>query len=329
MSDEIAIEADGLMKSYDSVPVLDGIDLRVARGSVFALLGPNGTGKTTTVRILATLVAPDGGRARVVGHDVLTQRHEVRRRISLTGQYAALDEPLTGRENLEMVGRLLALPGHAARARATELLVQFDLVEAGERRVGTYSGGMRRRLDLAASLIGHPDVVFLDEPTTGLDPRSRQAMWEIVTGLTASGVTVFLTTQYLDEADYLADRIAVLNGGRIVAEGTADELKSQVAGERLDLRLLDEATFEDLTDYLGPRAIQTDRSTLTVGVATDGDAAGIRRLLDELDPDRVRVTRFSVHKASLDDVFMTLTGHHTDTTERGDDPCLTTHTPTP
>jgi ABC-2 type transport system ATP-binding protein len=315
MSTEIAIEADGLIKSYDSVPVLDGIDLRVARGSVFALLGPNGAGKTTTVRILATLVAPDGGRAHVVGHDVVTQRHEVRRRISLTGQYAALDEPLTGRENLEMVGRLLALRGPAARARATELLVQFDLVGAGERRVGTYSGGMRRRLDLAASLIGRPDVVFLDEPTTGLDPRSRQAMWEVVTGLTASGVTVFLTTQYLDEADYLADRIAVLNSGRIVAEGTADELKRQVAGERLDLRLLDEATFEDLTDYLGPRAIQTDRSTLTVGVATDGDAAGIRRLLDELDPDRVRVTRFSVHKASLDDVFMTLTGHHTDTTE--------------
>jgi ABC-2 type transport system ATP-binding protein len=315
MSTEIAIEADGLIKSYDSVPVLDGIDLRVARGSVFALLGPNGAGKTTTVRILATLVAPDGGWAHVVGHDVVTERHEVRRRISLTGQYAALDEPLTGRENLEMVGRLLALPGHAARARATELLVQFDLVEAGERRVGNYSGGMRRRLDLAASLIGRPDVVFLDEPTTGLDPRSRQAMWEVVTGLTASGVTVFLTTQYLDEADYLADRIAVLNGGRIVAEGTADELKQQVAGERLDLRLLDETTFDDLTDYLGSRAIQADRSTLTVGVATDGDAAGIRRLLDELDPDRVRVTRFSVHKASLDDVFMTLTGHHTHTTE--------------
>jgi ABC-2 type transport system ATP-binding protein len=315
MSTEIAIEADGLIKSYDSVPVLDGIDLRVARGSVFALLGPNGAGKTTTVRILATLVAPDDGWAHVVGNDVVTQRHEVRRRISLTGQYAALDEPLTGRENLEMVGRLLTLPGHAARARATELLVQFDLVGAGERRVGTYSGGMRRRLDLAASLIGRPDVVFLDEPTTGLDPRSRQAMWEVVTGLTASGVTVFLTTQYLDEADYLADRIAVLDGGRIVAEGTADELKQQVAGERLDLRLPDESTFEDLTEYLGPRAIQTDRSALTVGVATDGDAADIRRLLDELDPDRVRVTRFSVHKASLDDVFMTLTGHHTDTTE--------------
>jgi ABC-2 type transport system ATP-binding protein len=295
--------------------VLNGIDLRVARGTVFALLGPNGAGKTTTVRILATLVAADGGRARVAGHDVVTERHQVRQRISLTGQYAALDEPLTGRENLEMVGHLLALPRRAARARAQELLGQFDLVEAGERRVGTYSGGMRRRLDLAASLIGRPDVVFLDEPTTGLDPRSRQAMWEIVTDLTEAGVTVFLTTQYLEEADSLANRIAVLDDGRIVAEGTADELKQQVGGQRLDLHVSDVTAFDELTDHLDGRAIHADRSTLTVGVATDGDAADIRRLLDELDPDHARIGRFSVHTASLDDVFMTLTGHHAATTE--------------
>jgi ABC-2 type transport system ATP-binding protein len=316
MANEIAIETYHLTKTYDTAgPVLDGIDLRVTRGTVFALLGPNGAGKTTAVRILATLVAPDGGHAQVAGHDVVTERHAVRRKISLTGQYAALDEPLTGRENLEMVGSLLALSPRAARARAQELLGQFDLLEAGERRVGTYSGGMRRRLDLAASLIGRPEVVFLDEPTTGLDPRSRQAMWEIVTGLTEAGVTVFLTTQYLEEADALADRIALLDGGRIVAEGTAVELKQQVAGQRLDLHVSGVAAFDELTGRLDGRAIGADRSTLTVGVATDGDAADIRRLLDELDPDHARISRFSVHTASLDDVFMTLTGHHTATTE--------------
>jgi ABC-2 type transport system ATP-binding protein len=245
----------------------------------------------------------------------VTERHEVRRRISLTGQYAAVDEPLTGRENLEMVGHLLALSSRAARTRAQELLRQFDLREAAERRVGTYSGGMRRRLDLAASLIGRPEVVFLDEPTTGLDPRSRQAMWEIVTGLTDAGVTVFLTTQYLEEADSLADRIAVLDDGRIVAEGTADELKQQVAGKRLDLHASDSVAFDELTDHLDDRAIHADRSALTVGVATDGHAADVRRLLDELDPDRARISRFWVHTASLDDVFMTLTGHHAATTE--------------
>jgi ABC-2 type transport system ATP-binding protein len=313
MFDDFAIESNRVQKSYGSERVLDGIDLRVPRGSVFAMLGPNGAGKTTTVRILATLVAPDAGRAQVAGHDVVTERHEVRRRISLTGQYAAVDEPQTGRENLEMIGRLLRMPAGAARARAAELLARFDLVEAGNRRVATYSGGMRRRLDLAASLVGDPEVVFLDEPTTGLDPRSRQAMWEIVTELTASGVTVFLTTQYLDEADALADRIAVLDGGRIVAEGTADELKQQVAGQRLDLYLADAAAFDDVSEHLGRRAISTDRPTLTVGVATDGAAADIRRVLDEIDPDGVRVDRFSLQQASLDDVFMTLTGQHTDT----------------
>jgi ABC-2 type transport system ATP-binding protein len=315
MLDELAIEANRLGKSYASGRVLDGIDLRVPRASVFAMLGPNGAGKTTTMRILATLLAPDDGRARVAGHDVVSERREVRRRISLTGQYAALDEPQTGRENLEMIARLLAMPAASARARANELLAQFDLVGAADRRVATYSGGMRRRLDLAASLIGRPEVVFLDEPKTGLDPRSRQAMWEVVTGLTASGVTVFLTTQYLDEADALADRIAVLDGGTIVAEGTADELKQQVTGQRLDLQLIDAAAFDAVGDDLGARAAFADRSTLTVGVGTDGAASEIRRLLDEIDPERARVARFSLRRASLDDVFMTLTGHHTDTTE--------------
>ncbi len=315
MFNEIAIETHELRKSYASRPVLDGVDLRVDRGTVFALLGPNGAGKTTTVRILATLLAPDAGRATVSGHDVVAERHAVRRLISLTGQYAALDEPLSGRENLEMLGRLLRLPARAARTRAAELLAQFDLIEAAERRVAAYSGGMRRRLDLAASLIADPEVVFLDEPTTGLDPRSRQAMWDVVTGLAKSGTTVFLTTQYLEEADRLAERVAVLDGGRIVAEGTADELKQRVGGQRLALRLANQQGFDQVRRYLGPRAIQADPSTLTLAFAMEGAATEIRELLDELDPERSRIDHFSVERASLDDVFMTLTGHPTDTTE--------------
>jgi ABC-2 type transport system ATP-binding protein len=228
------------------VSVLTGVDLRVERRSVFALLGPNGAGKTTTVRILATLTPPDAGRARVAGFDVVRDRHRVRRSISLTGQYAAVDELQTGEENLRMMGRLARLPRAQARRRARELLDQFDLADAGRRRVATYSGGMRRRLDLAASLVGRPSVIFLDEPTTGLDPRGRQAMWGVITGLAGSGVTVFLTTQYLEEADRLADRIALIDGGRVVAEGTAAELKQKVADQRLELELADAAAFDEV-----------------------------------------------------------------------------------
>jgi ABC-2 type transport system ATP-binding protein len=316
MTHEMAIEAHGLTKSYPPARVLDGVDLAVSPGTVLALLGPNGAGKTTVVRILSTLLHPDNGQAHVAGHDVVRERHEVRRRISLTGQDAALDELQTGAENLEMMGRLLALPARAARARARALLVQFDLAGAAEHRVGTYSGGMRRRLDLAASLIREPEVLFLDEPTTGLDPRSRQAMWALVSDLAAAGVTVLLTTQYLEEADALADRIAVLDGGRIVAHGTAEELKQHVAGTRLDLRVVDAATFDGVIDRLGPRAVHRERSTLTVGVATDGSAAHVLALLDELDPDRQRIGCFSLHTASLDDVFMALTGHQMTTAQQ-------------
>jgi ABC-2 type transport system ATP-binding protein len=314
MTPPIAIEAHGLMKAYDATRVLDGLELQVPRGSVFALLGPNGAGKTTAVRILATLLTADAGTAAVAGHDVVTERKEVRRRISLTGQYAALDEVQSGRENLVMMGRLLRLSARDARARADELLARFDLLEAATRRVGTYSGGMRRRLDLAASLVGRPEVIFLDEPTTGLDPRSRQAVWEIVTDLAATGVTVFLTSQYLEEADRLADRIAVLDGGRIVAEGTAEELKRRVAGQRLDLRLAGAEAFEELTWLLGARVVHRDLTTLTLGLATDGTSGEVRALLDELDPDGTRVERFSLYTASLDDVFMALTGHRSTTT---------------
>jgi ABC-2 type transport system ATP-binding protein len=311
-----AIEVRGLTKSYGSTRVLDGVDLSVPRGEVFALLGPNGAGKTTTVRILATLTSFDDGDVQVVGRDVVSQRHEVRRRISLTGQYAALDEPQTGAENLRMMARLRGLPARAARARAAELLEQFDLSAAADRRVSTYSGGMRRRLDLAAGLVVQPEVIFLDEPTTGLDPRSRQALWDVVSAQAAQGVTVFLTTQYLDEADRLADRIAVVDQGHIVAEGTAAELKQRVAGERLDVTLIDAATFDAVLAELGSRAVHVDRPGLTIGVATSGDACSTRGLLDEIDPTRCRIGRFALHTASLDDVFLELTGDHASTFEK-------------
>jgi ABC-2 type transport system ATP-binding protein len=309
VSEEPAVEVAGLEKSYGDVRVLGGVDLRVARGSVFCLLGPNGAGKTTTVRILATLLRPDAGVARVAGFDVVAQRADVRRRISLTGQYAAVDELLTGEENLRMVGRLAGLGSAGARARARELLAAFDLLAAGRRRVATYSGGMRRRLDLAASLVGRPEVIFLDEPTTGLDPRSRQAMWDVITGLVRSGVTVFLTTQYLEEADRLADRVAVIDGGGVVAAGTPAELKQRVGGQRLDLVLHDGAAFADVRRALGARAIHSDPASRTLGVASDGGAAGVRALLDDLDPEARLVERFALHSATLDDVFLSLTGH--------------------
>ena len=308
MTSAPAVRARGLTKSYDDNLVLDHVDLTVEAGTVFALLGPNGAGKTTAVRILATLTAADSGTAVVAGHDVVTGRHQVRARISLTGQHAALDELQTGAENLVMMARLRGLPRRRARLRADELLTRFDLVDAGDRRVGTYSGGMRRRLDLAVGLVGNPEVIFLDEPTTGLDPRSRQAMWEVVTRLAEAGTTVFLTTQYLDEADRLADRIAVIDAGRLVAQGSAAELKSAVAPQRLDLELVDVAGFDHLSVLLGSRAVHRDRATLTLGVPTDGSAANVRALLDDLDPAGSRVQRFSLHTATLDDVFFAFTG---------------------
>jgi ABC-2 type transport system ATP-binding protein len=307
MSDELAIEASGLAKSYGGVRVLDGIGLRVPRGSVFALLGPNGAGKTTAVRILATLCRADAGRARVAGFDVDRERRQVRRRISLTGQFAALDAAQTGAENLRMIARLAGLPRAAARRRAAALLEQFELTQAAGCRVGTYSGGMRRRLDLAASLAGHPAVVFLDEPTTGLDPQSRLTTWQAIAGLAADGVTVFLTTQYLEEADRLADQIAVLNGGLLVAAGTAAELKRRVAPQRLDLTCSTAGAYEQVRSVLADRVVHLDPAARTVGVATDGRAARVRAVLDEADPGRDLIAGFAVREATLDDVFFTLT----------------------
>ncbi|MFH8990603.1 ATP-binding cassette domain-containing protein [Streptomyces sp. NPDC017940] len=311
-----AIEATGLTKSYGArsrtggtgppVIVLRGIDLRVAPGTVFALLGPNGAGKTTTVRILATLTEPDAGTAAVAGYDIRAERHRVRRAISLTGQFAAVDEAQTGRENLRMMGRLTGLGRAAARARAAELLDRFGLSGAGDRLVRTYSGGMRRRVDLAAGLVGEPEVIFLDEPTSGLDPHSRRALWNAVAELAANGTTVFLTTQYLEEADRLSDRVAVLHEGRIVAQGTAAELKSRAAGHRLDLTLATSAVYLRLAAS-APHATHHDPAARTLGLPTDGSARHIRALLDELDPAGTDVTHFAVHTATLDDVFLSLT----------------------
>ena len=316
MNNDMAIEASGLAKSYRDVRVLDGVDLNIPRGSVFALLGPNGAGKTTAVRILATLTEADAGRARVAGFDVRRERSAVRRRISLTGQFAALDDAQTGEENLRMMGRLARLSRAEARQRATELIQRFDLTAAARRRVGTYSGGMRRRLDIAASLVGRPSVIFLDEPSTGLDPQSRLTMWQVIEGLAAEGVTVFLTTQYLEEAERLAETIAVLDGGRIIAQGTAAELKQRVAAQRLDLTCASEAAYDDLTCHFGDQAIHRDHASLTLGVpihgsAAEGSAAEIRALLDTADPGRTLVASFAVRTASLDDVFLILTHHDT------------------
>ena len=307
-TEPVAIETVGLEKSYGDLHVLGCVDVRVPRGSVFALLGPNGAGKTTMVRILATLSRPDSGSARVDGLDVEADVHAVRRRISLTGQYAALDELQTGEENLRMLGRLAGLGRAAAIARARELLARFDLSDAGARRVATYSGGMRRRLDLAASLVSEPSVIFLDEPTTGLDPRSRQAMWEVVGELAGSGVTVFLTTQYLEEADRLADRIAVLHHGRIVAEGPPAELKQRVADQRLELVLADPRAFDEAGSVLDGRVLTREPERLLITVATDGSAPHVRALLDEVDPGGSAVESFSLHSATLDEVFLSLTG---------------------
>ncbi|HEX4034388.1 MAG TPA: ATP-binding cassette domain-containing protein [Solirubrobacteraceae bacterium] len=307
-----AILAEGLVKRFGKTLALDGLDLEVAAGTVFGLLGPNGAGKTTAVRIFTTLLEPDAGRAEVAGLDCVRDADRLRSQIGLAGQYAAVDELLTGRENLEMVGRLYRMSRAQSRARARELLEQFGLSGAGERIAKTYSGGMRRRLDLAAALIATPPVLFLDEPTTGLDPRSRLAMWERIGALRAQGVTLLLTTQYLEEADFLADLIAVIDHGRMIAVGTADQLKSQVGGERIELTLgresdlsLGASTLERHLD--GPVRVEEDARRLS-GPA----AAGARRLTDvvrDFDAAGLGIDDLAVRRPTLDDVFLTLTGH--------------------
>ncbi|MGC4755924.1 ATP-binding cassette domain-containing protein [Micromonospora trifolii] len=324
----LAIEAEGLTRSFGDTRALAGIDLQVPAGTVYGLLGPNGAGKTTAVRVLATLLRPDGGSARVFGHDVVTEADKVRSRVSLTGQYASVDEDLTGTENLVLLARLLGLRKPAARERAAALLAAFGLTEASDRQVKKYSGGMRRRIDIAASILNTPDLLFLDEPTTGLDPRSRNQVWEIIRAVVSHGTTVLLTTQYLDEADQLAGRIAVVDNGRVIAEGTPGELKSSIGSGTVHLRLRDPAQRPEaervLREALGvPVQLAADPVALTARVGeagTDLDAsAQAARVLNDLARAGIVVDNFSLGQPSLDEVFLALTDHPAVPTDERDD----------
>ena len=314
MSDELAIEASGLVKAFGTKRAIDGIDLSVRRGSVFAMLGPNGAGKTTTVRVLATLLPPDEGTVRVLGHDVAGEANEVRRRISLTGQFASVDEDLTGRENLRLLGMLLGFKSRIAKNRADELLEAFGLSEAANQTAKTYSGGMRRRLDIASSIVAMPDLLFLDEPTTGLDPRSRNQVWDIVRHLTDVGTTVLLTTQYLQEADELADRIAVIDRGKVIAEGTSTDLKASVGRGVMHVRLVEAGDRERAMALLSskletPAHTDRDSRAFTLSLPDMARAAGSLSALSEAG---IAVSDFSLGQPSLDEVFFSLTGRGVD-----------------
>lgn len=311
----LAIKASGLTKAYGDVVALNGIDIEVEQGTVLGLLGPNGSGKTTTVRILATLLQADSGSASVGGFDVVTQPDEVRSVIGLTGQYAAVDEYLTGRENLELFGRLFHLSKFDAAKRANELLDRFDLSDAADRGIKGYSGGMRRRLDLAASLIGRPNVLFLDEPTTGLDPRSRQGMWSVIEDLISEGTTVLLTTQYLEEADQLANKIVVLDHGNVIAKGTSDELKSQVGGDRIEIVVesaADVAKAAIAISEFGSAEAITEDLTKTILLPVAGGSTAIVNIVRKLDENNIAIADIALRRPTLDDVFLSLTGHVTE-----------------
>jgi ABC-2 type transport system ATP-binding protein len=311
-----AIAVAGLRKSFGDHVVLGGIDFSVAESTVFALLGPNGSGKTTTVHILSTLLPADAGHVRVGGHDVVGDPDAVRSVIGLTGQFSAVDELLTGRENLALMADLHHLARADGRRRIAALLERFDIVDAADKPAAAYSGGMRRRLDLAMTLIGSPRIVFLDEPTTGLDPRSRRTMWQIIRGLVADGTTVFLTTQYLDEADQLADHIAILDGGRLVAQGTPEQLKRRINDGHVDLRFADAVSLRSAADVLGAAA--RDDDALTLRIPTAGNVATLRRVLTRLEHASIDVEDISIHTPDLDDVFFALTGQPTNAPDAGD-----------
>ncbi|WP_406197999.1 ATP-binding cassette domain-containing protein [Streptomyces sp. NBC_01017] len=302
----VAIAANGLRKSYGDKLVLDGIDVAVPEGTVFSLLGPNGAGKTTAVKILSTLITADGGQARVAGHDLAAEPQAVRAAIGVTGQFSAVDGLITGEENMLLMADLHHLSKHEGRRVAAELLERFDLTEAAKKPASTYSGGMKRRLDIAMTLVGNPRIIFLDEPTTGLDPRSRHNMWQIIRELVSGGVTVFLTTQYLEEADQLADRIAVLNDGKIAAEGTAAELKRLIPGGHVRLRFTDPATYQNAATAL--REATRDDEALAVQIPSDGSQRELRSILDRLDAAGIEADELTVHTPDLDDVFFALTG---------------------
>jgi ABC-2 type transport system ATP-binding protein len=306
MVSDLAIEIKDLRKSYGDVEVLKGVNLNVARGTMLALLGPNGAGKTTVVRILSTLSGPSGGTVMVNGHDVVKQRNDVRRSIGMVSQFVALDWMHSGRENLIMLGRLHHLSVANAKVRAQQLLEQFDLVDAADKQVKSYSGGMKRRLDLAASLLVTPPILYLDEPTTGLDPRSRATMWQAIRDLLAAGTTILLTTQYLEEADQLADRIAVIDDGKIIAEGTAAELKQGVGKERVELVLSSDADFDRAREVIHGDGLQYDADTRTISLVVDG-ASHVKQLLDTLDHSNLEIESLSLTKPTLDDVFFALT----------------------
>ncbi|MET0865313.1 MAG: ATP-binding cassette domain-containing protein [Nakamurella sp.] len=314
MNPVLAVEAEGLVKVFGATRAVDGVDLRIGAGSVYGFLGPNGAGKTTTIRMLATLLQPDGGQARVFGHDIVTGADAVRSRIALTGQFASIDDELTGAENLFMLGRLLGFSRPRAHSRADDLLTAFGLADAAGRQVKGYSGGMRRRIDIAASIVVAPDLMFLDEPTTGLDPRSRNQVWDIIRALVAEGTTVLLTTQYLDEADQLAGRIAVIDHGRVIAEGTPGELKSSIGAGALRVRLSDPGSVRSATDLLtdrlgSPITAQPDGVTITTRVQ---DPDQVASALSELAAAGIAVREFSLGQPSLDEVFLALTGKQTD-----------------
>jgi ABC-2 type transport system ATP-binding protein len=317
-STENAIVVKNLQKSFKKVHVLRGIDFEVKRGSILALLGPNGAGKTTTVRILSTLLLPDDGEAKIAGFDVVKEADQVKSSIGLTGQFAAVDEYLTAEENIRMIGRLYRMSTDAVNKRTAELLEQFDLVGAAKRPVKNYSGGMKRRVDLAMSLIANPPIIFLDEPTTGLDPRSRLTMWEIIKDLASKGTTILLTTQYMDEADQLADRIVVIDNGKVIAEGTADALKRRVGSDRLEFIIGKASDFEKAKKAIAGKNVQADSKRRVISIATTDGVSELKKVLDRLDRAKIQIESVSLHQPTLDDVFLTLTGHAASKEENDD-----------
>jgi ABC-2 type transport system ATP-binding protein len=313
-----SILVKNLQKSYGTLKVLRGVNFAVKRGEILALLGPNGAGKTTTIKILSTLLKADAGSAKINGYDVHLEEADVRASIGLTGQYAAVDEYLTGKENLELIGRLYRLSREDAERRATQLLKDFDLEEASTRTVKTYSGGMRRRLDLAMSLIANPPIIFLDEPTTGLDPRSRMTMWSMIKKLAAEGTTILLTTQYMEEADHLADNIVVIDNGKVIAEGTSDTLKRKVGSDRLELTIAKKSSFEKAAKIVDGKSLQTDKESRTLSVATKNGVNELKQVLQKLESAKIEVENVNLRRPTLDDVFLSLTGHGVTETTEGD-----------